>query len=106
MPRLRKPLWGEFALLNTLKITKKKRTNYDHYMLQMHNTMKYDLSYQANAEQETVYFPPGSTWVVYSDRASHAALEGAYLLEQTLYIPYTKMQDPALAPQSILDEYL
>lgn len=105
-PRLRKPYWGELAALQALQLTRKKRSLYDHYMLQLHNQMKYDMSYQLKAKQQTVLFPPGSTWVVYSDVVSHAALEGAFLVEQTLYVPYKKMQDPALAPQSILGEYL
>lgn len=104
-PKLRSPFWGEFSALNMLNITKQKRSLYDHYMLEMHNQMKYDLEYQANAQQQTVLFPPGSTWIVYSDIASHAALEGAYLLEQTLYLPFDKMQNPSLAPQSILGKY-
>ena len=104
--KLRKPWWGEFTLLQSLKLTKQKRSLYDHYMLQLHNQMKQDLTYQANAKQETVSFPPGSTWIVYSDVVSHAALEGAYLLEQSLYVPFHKMQEPALAPQSILKDYI
>lgn len=104
--KLRKPIWGEFQMAYKLRLTGTKRTPYDHYMLQLHNSMKYDLSYQAKAKQQTVYFPPGSTWVVYSDRASHAALEGAYLAEQTFYLDYEHMQDPHKAPQSILSEYI
>jgi len=104
--KLRKPWWGEFQMAYKLHLTDSKRTHYDHYMLQLHNSMKYDLSYQSKAKQQTVYFPPGSTWVVYSDRTSHAALEGAYLAEQTFYLPYEHMQDPGYAPQSILGKYI
>lgn len=105
-PKLRAPWWNEFNILNALHITKQKRSLYDHYMLQLHNQMKYDVDYQAKAQQQTVPFAAGSTWVVYSDVTSHAALEGAYLLEQTFYLPFTKMQEPDLAPQSILEKFI
>lgn len=105
-PRLRSLWWGEAEMLHSLGVTKQKREKYDHYMLQLHDKMKYDMSYQARADQQTVPFSAGSTWVVYSDVVSHAALSGTYLLEQTLYLPFGKMQDPTLAPQSILGRYI
>jgi len=104
-PRLRAPWWKERQLLKMLHITKRERTLYDHYMLQLHDHMKYDLAYQASAQQQTIAFAAGSTWVVYSDVVSHAAMSGSYLLEQTFYLPFTKMRTPDLAPQRILGKY-
>lgn len=101
-PRLRAPWWKERQILQMLHITKKERTLYDHYMLQLHDHMKYDMNYQQHAKQQTIAFAAGSTWVVYSDVVSHAAMSGSYLLEQTFYLPFTKMQEPSLAPQRVL----
>jgi hypothetical protein len=104
-PRLRAPWWKERELLQLLHITKKERTRYDHYMLQLHDHMKYDQHYQRSAKQQTLSFAAGSTWVVYSDLVSHAAMSGSYLLEQTFYLPFRKMQEPNQAPQRVLEAY-
>lgn len=90
------------SLLNLFQTTKTHRTAYDHYMLQLHDKMKEDMDYQEHVDQREVHFPSGSTWIVYSDCTSHAAMSGQYMLEQTYYLPYQAMQNPALAPQSIL----
>lgn len=105
-PKLRAPFWGEAHMLHSLGVTKQKRSKYDHYMLQLHDQMKYDMDYQERADQKKIPFVAGSTWVVYSDLVSHAALSGTYLLEQTFYLPFSKMQEPALAPQTILGQYI
>lgn len=93
-------------LLKTLTITKGLRTPYDHYMLQLHNAMKADSAYQANVAKMRMDFPPETTWIVFTDKTSHAALTGQYLLEQTFYLPTYAMQEPQLAPLHILETKL
>lgn len=85
-------------VLNLLKVTKKKRTAYDHYMLNLHDRMKLNDSYQTNLDKKLIEFPANSTWIVYTDKVSHAALSGQFLLEQTFYLPAEYMQNPNLAP--------
>ncbi len=104
LPRTKKPLWGSAKLLHLLRITKKYRSLYDHLMLQIHDAMKADLDYQAKVPQETVHFPPGSSWIVQTDQVSHAAMSGQYALEQTFYLPVSGMADPNLAPLKILEK--
>lgn len=104
MPGIKPPLPGTSQLLKLLHVTKSRRSAYDHYMLQLHDRMKADLQYQRESEQMNFDFPPGSTWVVYSDLVSHAAMGGQYLLEQTFYLPVTGMQDPARSPQRQLEK--
>lgn len=104
MPGIKPPLPGSSQLLQLLHVTKSRRSAYDHYMLQLHDRMKADLQYQRESEQMNFDFPPGSTWVVYSDLVSHAAMGGQYLLEQTFYLPLTGMQDPARSPQRQLEQ--
>ena len=87
-----------------LKLTRGHRTAYDHYMLQLHNSMKADVNYQKKAQQETILFPPGSTWIVYTDRVSHAAMAGQYLFEQTFHLPVQAMHDEKLSPLRILEK--
>lgn len=85
-------------ILKHLKITKSLRTPYDHYMLKLHNQMKLDENYQAQVHKHEIHFPSGSSWVVFSDQVSHAALSGQYLLEQTFYLPTHAMQHPQYSP--------
>lgn len=106
LPRIKKPLPGSGAFLKLLGVTKGLRTLYDHYMLQIHDTMKADDLYQKAAQQTEMRFPPGSTWIVQTDQVSHAAMSGQYLLEQTFYLPVDAMQDPRLSPLRVLERKL
>ncbi|MBI3530626.1 MAG: Kdo hydroxylase family protein [Betaproteobacteria bacterium] len=92
-------------LLKQLRITKSLRTPYDHVMLNLHDRVKLDTGYQRNAPREQVNFPPGSTWIVFTDRVLHAALGGQYLLEQTFYLPVHAMADERISPLRILESH-
>jgi hypothetical protein len=46
------------------------RSEYDHRMLQLHDLAKADLDYQKSVPQQEFQFPPGSTWIVFSDQRS------------------------------------
>lgn len=85
-------------LLNLIKVTKTLRSPYDHYMLNLHDRMKLDDNYQQSVSKQRVDFPAQSTWIVFTDHVSHAALGGQYLLEQTFYLPVAAMVDPHLSP--------
>jgi hypothetical protein len=85
-------------LLKLVRTTKSLRSPYDHYMLHLHDTMKLDDSYQAKVKKVQIDFPAQSTWIVFTDHVSHAALSGQYLLEQTFYLPVDKMSYPDHSP--------
>jgi hypothetical protein len=103
MPRLKRPLPGSAAILNALHITKRRRSEYDHYMLQLHDAMKADMQYQAACPQTELQFMPGSTWVVCTDQVSHAALSGRFMLEQTIMLPVAAMHRPERSPLKVLE---
>jgi len=103
LPSLHAPLPGSSELLHALHITKTRRSAYDSYMLQLHDRMKSDLDYQTRADQVYFGFPPGSSWMVYTDVVSHAAMSGQYAFEQTFYLPVERMNDPAQSPLRILE---
>ena len=105
-PAIPKPFPGSASVLRMLKITKSKRTLYDHYMLHMHDRMKEDEHYQQTTQQQEVRFPPASTWIVQTDQVSHAAMQGQHLLEQTFYLPIKAMQNPNLSPLRVLEKIL
>lgn len=84
--------------LHLVKATKSLRSPYDHYMLHLHDTMKLDDNYQKEVNKIQFDFPAQSTWIVFTDHVSHAALSGQFLLEQTFYLPVEKMVQPEMAP--------
>lgn len=103
LPTLPKPLPGAAAVLRALRITKSRRSDYDHYMLQLHDRMKADADYQRQAPQERMPFPPGATWLCFSDQTSHAAMSGQFLFEQTLHLPVAALYDPERSPLRVLE---
>jgi hypothetical protein len=102
LPRLKPYSAWQAKALKTLKVTKSLRSEYDHLMLQLHDAMKSDMDYQANAPQVTMPFPAGSTWIVFSDQASHAAMSGQYMMELTAQLPPSEQYDPQASPLAIL----
>ena len=100
------PIPGASLLLRAVRITKSRRSAYDHYMLRLHDRMKADASYQAKAGQRLYDFPAGSTWIVFTDQVSHAAMSGQYALEQTFHLPVRAMQDPTKSPLRVLERLL
>ena len=89
-------------LLHKLHITKSRRSAYDHFMLQLHDRMKADAGYQRDGQQESIEFPPGSTWICFSDQTPHAAMTGQFMLEQTYLLPVSAMARPDMSPQRVL----
>lgn len=65
-------------LLKLIKATKTLRSAYDHYMLALHDQMKLDHHYQQTLNKTRIDFPPHSTWMVFTDQVSHAALSGQF----------------------------
>ena len=102
--KIPRPLPGSAAILETLHITKSRRSEYDHIMLHLHDSMKSDLDYQKNAPQQRVEFPPGSTWICFSDQTSHAAMSGQHMLEQTMHLPVAGLYDSERSPLRILEK--
>jgi hypothetical protein len=94
------------ALLHLVGATRSRRTEYDHIMLQLHDRMKADDDYQANAPATVLRFPPGSTWIVCTDGVPHAALSGQFMMEQTFLLPVEAMLDPSRAPLRVLERAL
>ena len=102
-PKLRVPLPGTGALLGLLRVTKTARSPYDALMLQLHDRMKEDSAYQQQAPQAAFDFPAGSSWFVFTDQVSHAAMAGQYQLEQTFLLPVDAMLDEQQSPLRILE---
>ena len=97
-PELRPYPLIKAKLLHRFRITKTLRTAYDHYMLQLHDGMKLNDEYQSSVQKTQMDFAAHSTWLVFSDQVSHAALSGQFLLEQTFYLPISAMATPNHSP--------
>jgi hypothetical protein len=103
LPLVSKHQWISPHILKAVGVTKGLRTAYDHIMLQLHNSMKHDMQYQKSVANQEVSFPSGSTWIVMTDKVSHAALSGQFMLEQTFYLAPEAMQSPEKSPLHILE---
>lgn len=103
LPRISHRQWISPHLLQMIGVTKGVRSLYDHLMLQIHDSMKQDSDYQKTAPQQEVSFSSNTSWVVMTDKVSHAALLGQFLLEHTFYLPVEAMQKSELSPLRILE---
>ena len=103
LPHIAKPLPGSAWLLRTLGITKRRRSGYDHLMLQLHDRAKADAEFQRSSPQIPAAFAPGTTWVVYSDQVLHAAMGGQHMMEQTFYLDAAHQLAPAASPLHTLE---
>lgn len=103
LPRLFPPLPGAAAFLRFLGLTQTTRSAYDQMMLSLHNAAKRDLAWQKSAPRQPVAFPPGSTWLVYTDQVLHAVHAGRNAFEQTFHLPLEAMHWPEMAPLSVLE---
>jgi hypothetical protein len=79
-----------------------KRSPYDEFMMRFHNYLKENSSFQQNCPKQRWEFPPGSSWMVYTDMVSHAVLSGQFALEQTLIVSRLAMVAPEKSPYGVL----
>jgi hypothetical protein len=82
---------------------KEKRSAYDEFMLRFHDYLKRNDDFQRNAPREEFSFPPGATWMVFTDGVSHAVLSGRHALEQTFLISRGSLASPESAPIAVLE---
>jgi hypothetical protein len=90
-------------LLKTVGVKGTDRSAYDRFMLRFHDYLKENSDYQTKYPKERIEFPPGSSWMVYTDTVPHAVLSGQYALEQTYIIPVDAMVAPTHAPIRVLE---
>jgi len=103
LPGIRPPFLGSSWLLQRLRIVKGRRTEYDHFMLGIHDRMKADQSYQSQGVQVQLAIPPGATWSCFTDWVPHAAMSGQFAFEQTFELPVSAMRDPERSPLRVLE---
>jgi len=72
-------------------------------MMGLHDQAKLNVDYQQATPKTEIAFPPGTTWLCYTDQVMHAALSGQYVLEQTFHLDVEAMAEPARAPLKVLE---
>ncbi len=76
---------------------------YDRAMRRFHNYMKDTPSFQTLKEGHREFrFKPFSAWMVFTDRVSHACIEGRFAFIDTFVIRLSSFRLPATAPINIL----
>lgn len=91
-------------MARSLGIPAVDRPLYDEYMLGFHDELKFNRDFQENCAKSKWEFPPGSTWLVFTDTVPHAVLSGQFALEQTFIISRDALLLPQKAPFQVLEE--
>ena len=89
--------------LAALGIPVRRRSAYDRFMLHFHNWLKENAQFQQSTSHTRSEFPPGCTWLVFTDGVPHAALSGRFALEHTYIVPRQALVAPEVAPVSVLE---
>jgi hypothetical protein len=92
------------GMANSIGIPLQGRSPYDRFMHKFHHYLKANEDYQKNSPKRQYEFPPGSSWMVFTDAVAHAVLSGRFALEQTFVIPRRVLLVPDKAPVNILEE--
>ena len=79
------------------------RSPYDRFMLHFHEYLKRNTEFQENCPKYHFDFPPGSTWLTFTDVLPHSVHSGQHALEQTFIIARNTMAHPENAPVKILE---
>jgi hypothetical protein len=80
-----------------------KRSPYDDFMMRFHNFLKENPGFQSNCPKYPFNFPPGASWMVYTDTVPHAVLAGQYALEQTFLVRPEALVTPETSPLKVLE---
>ena len=89
---------------NSIGIPLPERSAYDRFMHRFHHYLKANRDFQKNGPKWQCRFPPGSSWIVFTDAVPHAVLSGQFALEQTFIVPRAALLVPDKAPVHILEE--
>jgi hypothetical protein len=98
------PLRYQWArMLKSLGLPVVPRSAYDRFMLHFHEYLKRNEDFQENCPKYRFNFPPGSTWLTFTDVVPHSVHSGQHALEQTFIISRRSMARSDDSPVSILE---
>ena len=94
---------ASLKLLRSAGVPVVPRSAYDSFMLHFHEYLKRNADFQANTKKYEFEFPPGSTWMCFTDVVPHSVKAGQHAVEQTFIISRASMADPSNSPVAILE---
>jgi hypothetical protein len=100
----RDPLFGIRKTLAALGLPVIARSPYDRFMLRFHDYLKMNEAYQRDCPKYRFEFPPGATWMVFTDVVPHSVESGQFAMEQTMIVARQSLADPRRAPIAILEK--
>lgn len=91
------------SLLHSVGVPVVPRSAYDRFMLHFHEYLKRHKEFQASTRKYEFEFPPGSTWMCFTDVVPHSVRAGQHAVEQTFIVARRSMADPGNSPLAILE---
>lgn len=95
--------WGQ-GLLSLFQTGGSSQSEYDRFMLRLHQALKSHEDYQEKAPRRLWHFQPGEAWLAFTDGLAHAELRGQFALEHSFFIPPHVLTRPELAPLTLLEK--
>lgn len=95
---------GALGLLSGAGLPVVARPEYDRFMLRFHHFLKESQAFQQGCPKQRWEFPPGSSWICFTDTTSHSCISGQYALEQTFIVSRGSLAWPEKAPISIMEQ--
>jgi hypothetical protein len=90
--------------LSGIGLAPKGRSRYDEFMLAFHDYLKHNVDYQRDCPKYRFDFPPGTSWMVFTDVVPHSVESGQSAVEQTFIVPADLLASPEKSPISILEK--
>ena len=79
------------------------RSPFDAFMEHFSRWMKANDDWRKRTKEYSFEFPPGATWIVFTDVVPHAVVKGGIALEQTVIVPRECMANASMAPAAVLE---
>jgi hypothetical protein len=98
------PLFGVRKALGAAGLPVIARSPYDRFMLGFHDYLKMNQNFQRDCPKYRFEFPPGATWMVFTDVVPHSVESGQFAMEQTMIVSHESLADPRRAPIAILEK--
>lgn len=86
------------AVKRAIGLNGQPRTPYDRFMLRFHDYLKQNSAFQQACPKVRLEFPPGATWLCFTDTVPHAVVSGQFALEQTVIVPLSALLKPQDSP--------
>jgi hypothetical protein len=90
--------------LAAIGLAPKGRSRYDEFMLAFHDYLKHNADYQRDCPKYRFEFPPGASWMVFTDVVPHSVESGQSAVEQTFIVAPDSLASPQKAPIAILEK--